>query len=69
MPYDVIDVNQAKAEAKDNQYSFLHIDKAEIDIENLTDIYSKEVYAKAKENLDKFILDGVLVHGRKTEFI
>ena len=65
LPYDVIDVNQAKAEAKDNQYSFLHIDKAEIDIENLTDIYSKEVYAKAKENLDKFISDGVLVQDEK----
>ena len=65
LPYDVIDVNQAKAEVKDNQYSFLHIDKAEIDIENLTDIYSKEVYAKAKENLDKFISDGVLVQDEK----
>lgn len=65
LPYDVIDVNQAKAEAKDNQYSFLHIDKAEIDIENLTDIYSKKVYAKAKENLDKFISDGVLVQDEK----
>ena len=65
LPYDVIDVNQAKAEVKNNPYSFLHIDKAEIDIENLTDVYSKEVYEKAKENLDKFISEGVLVQDKK----
>ncbi len=65
LPYDVIDINQAKAETKDNPYSFLHIDKAETDVENLTDVYSEEVYNKAKENLDKFISEGILVQDEK----
>jgi uncharacterized protein (DUF1015 family) len=54
-PYDVLNSEEAKAEAKDNPASFLHITKSEIDLPPGVDIHSQEVYDKAKENLLKFI--------------
>lgn len=54
-PYDVLNSEEARAEAKDNPVSFLHITKSEIDLPASTDSHSQEVYNKAKENLLKFI--------------
>lgn len=51
LPYDVMNSEEAKEMVKGNPYSFLHIDKAEIDLPDCTDIYSDEVYSKACENL------------------
>ncbi len=51
LPYDVMNSSEAKEMVKDNPYSFLHIDKAEIDLPCCTDIYCNEVYCKAAENL------------------
>src|SRR5687768_8823271 len=59
-PYDVLNSAEAKAEAKDNADSFLHITKSEIDMPEHTDIHSQPVYEKAKENLHAFIQRGVL---------
>jgi uncharacterized protein (DUF1015 family) len=59
-PYDVLTSNEAKTEAKDNPYSFLHITKAEIDLPAEVDVHSAPVYEKAKENLKKFISEGIL---------
>lgn len=61
LPYDVVSSNEAREMTKDQPYSFLHVDKAEIDLPQGTDLYSDEVYAKAKENLDQLISDGILV--------
>jgi uncharacterized protein (DUF1015 family) len=54
-PYDVLNSEEARAEAKGNAASFLHITKSEIDLPPGVDIHSQEVYDKAKENLLKFI--------------
>lgn len=54
-PYDVLSSKEAKVEAEGNPYSFLHITKSEIDLPANIDVHSKEVYEKAKENLDAFI--------------
>jgi uncharacterized protein (DUF1015 family) len=59
-PYDVLSSKEAKVEAEGNPYSFLHITKSEIDLPANTDIHSKEVYEKAKENLDAFMSRPVL---------
>ena len=59
-PYDVLNRDEAKAEAAGNSVSFLHITKAEIDLPAEADIHDEKVYQKAKENLDEFIKDGVL---------
>ena len=58
LPYDVMNSIEARDMVKDNPYSFLHIDKAEIDLPKETDIYDEQVYAKAKENLEARIADG-----------
>ncbi len=59
LPYDVMNSEEAKEMVKGNPYSFLHVDKAEIDLPEGTDIYSPEVYAKAKENLQRQEIDGI----------
>jgi len=54
-PYDVLNSEEAKIEASGNEYSFLRINKPEIDLAADVDHYSDEVYNKGKENLDLFI--------------
>jgi uncharacterized protein (DUF1015 family) len=54
-PYDVMNRAEAKQMALDNEHSFLHITRAEIDVADEVDIHSEAVYNKAKENLQKFI--------------
>jgi uncharacterized protein (DUF1015 family) len=60
-PYDVLNSDEAREEAKGNPYSFLHVTKSEIDLPNTIDTHSIAVYEKAKQNLDKLIADGVLL--------
>ncbi len=64
-PYDVLNSQEAKKEAQGNPYSFLHITKSEIDLADHIDIHSREVYEKAKENLDAFIQRNVLFKENK----
>ena len=52
LPYDVMNSKEAAEMVKGNPYSFLHVDKAEIDLPAGTDLYSETVYLKAKENLE-----------------
>ena len=59
LPYDVMNSEEAKVMVEGNPYSFLHVDKAEVDLPDCTDIYCDEVYAKAKENLLKLESDGI----------
>ncbi len=54
-PYDVLNRQEAKKEAENNPFSFLRITKSEIDLPDDIDIYSKEVYEKARETLLTFI--------------
>lgn len=61
LPYDVMNSDEAREMVVGNPYSFLHVDKAEIDLDQSVDLYSKEVYAKANENLSNMIKDGVFV--------
>jgi len=59
-PYDVLNSEEARERATGRPLSFLHISKAEIDLPQGTDPYDPAVYAKAAENLQKLIADGVL---------
>lgn len=59
-PYDVLNSDEARTEAKDNPFSFLHVTKSEIDLAPETDIHSVAVYEKAKENLQELIKHGIL---------
>ena len=60
LPYDVMNTAEARAMVKGKPYSFLHVDKAEIDLPEDTDPYSEQVYIKAAENLKKLQKDGIL---------
>lgn len=64
LPYDVMNSDEAREMVKDNPYSFLHVDKAEIDLPKGTYIYDEKVYEKARENLEKLISDGVLTEDK-----
>ena len=61
LPYDVMNSEEAREMVKDNEYSFLHVDKAEVDLPEGTNLYSDEVYAKAKENLEKLYSENICV--------
>ena len=64
-PYDVLNTEEAKKEAAGNLLSFLHVTKPEIDLPSGTDLYSNEVYEKAKHNLQKFRDEKVLFQDEK----
>ncbi|MDZ7625644.1 MAG: DUF1015 family protein [Ignavibacteriaceae bacterium] len=49
VPYDVVNREEAKHFAEGNPLSYLHITRSEIDLPDVKDVYSKEVYQKAKE--------------------
>jgi uncharacterized protein (DUF1015 family) len=55
VPYDVVNTQEARALAQDNPLSFLHVTRPEIDLPDGTDIYSDQVYEKARENFQKLI--------------
>ncbi len=52
VPYDVVSRAEAKHLAGNDKLSFLHITRAEIDLPDEQDPYSKAVYIKAKANLN-----------------
>ena len=68
LPYDVMTSAEARVMAGGDPLSFLHIDRAEIDLPEGTDPYSPEVYAKSKENLDRQIADGVFIQDEEPRF-
>lgn len=59
-PYDVLNREEAYELAKDNPLSFLHINKPEVDMPTEVSVYDPSVYAKGRENLDRFIAEGTL---------
>jgi len=61
LPYDVMNREEAAKMAEGNPYSFLHICRAEIDLPEVEDPYSEQVYAKAKKNIDDYLANGVLI--------
>lgn len=65
LPYDVMNSEEAREMVKDKPYSFLHVDKAEVDLPQGIDIYSAEVYEKAKENLDALSEKGICKQDEK----
>lgn len=61
LPYDVMSSDEARALAEGNPLSFLRVSKPEIDLPPGTDLYSPEVYARGRENLQRLLRDGALV--------
>jgi len=59
-PYDVLNRDEAFAMAAGNEYSFLHINKPEIDVDPAMDVHDMRVYQRGAANLQRFIERGIL---------
>ncbi len=55
LPYDVMNSVEAKEMVKGNDYSFLRIDRAEINFPELPDPHEPKVYARGREILDEMV--------------
>jgi uncharacterized protein (DUF1015 family) len=64
-PYDVLSSAEARQRANGKPWSFLHVSKAEIDLDPAISPYDDAVYAKAAENLQRMIAAGVLLRDDK----
>jgi uncharacterized protein (DUF1015 family) len=67
-PYDVLNSEEARQEAGDNEKSLYHIIKPEIDFPEGTSEYDPRVYEKAAENFQKFQDNGWLVQDDKEQY-
>lgn len=68
VPYDVVDVAEAKSLAAGNPKSFLHVSRPEIDLAEGTDPSSPEAYAQARKALDRLVSEGTLVRDGTPRF-
>lgn len=68
LPYDVMSSDEARKEVEGKPYSFLHIDKAEIDLDRSVGLYDDRVYEKAAENLARFEAQGVYAQDTDRKF-
>ncbi|CDW79948.1 UNKNOWN [Stylonychia lemnae] len=66
--YDVISSKEATVLAKGNPYSFLHVNKPEIDTPEGTDNYSDLVYQTGKSNLQHFIKQNWLERDQSSRY-
>jgi uncharacterized protein (DUF1015 family) len=60
LPYDVMDIAEARAMAAGNPDSFLHVSRPEIDLPDEIDCHDEPVYLQGRQNLDEFIRRGTL---------
>jgi len=67
-PYDVLDSDEARIEAGDNEMSLYRIIKPEINFEPGTSEYDPRVYVKAAENFQMFQDKGWLVQDDKEQY-
>jgi uncharacterized protein (DUF1015 family) len=67
-PYDVLNSDEARAEAEGNEKSLYHIIKPEIDFPVGTDEHDPRVYEKAAQNFQMFQDKGWLVQDEKENY-
>lgn len=67
-PYDVLNSEEAFAEAEGNPMSLYHIIKPEINFTPIADEHDERVYAKAVEEFKKFRENGWLVQDEKEKY-
>ncbi len=67
-PYDVLSSDEAREMAKNNPFSFLHVNKPEIDLPPDISPYDPAVYRKGAENLQRLIQEGVFQQDERPHF-
>lgn len=68
LPYDVYNRKEAREAVKEDDYTFLRIDRPETQFPEDYDMYAPEVYEKAREMLDQMIEDGLFVQEEKAAY-
>jgi uncharacterized protein (DUF1015 family) len=68
-PYDVVDVEEARAYASGDPDSFLRVSRPEIDLPADVDPHSAEVYELGRRNLAEFVERGVLVRDDRVGYL
>ena len=68
LPYDVLNTQEARILGDQNEKSFLHIDKAEIDLAEESSPYAEEVYLRAASNLKEFLKKEWLIQDQQKQF-
>jgi uncharacterized protein (DUF1015 family) len=59
-PYDVVNRAEARAIARENPESFLHIGRSDVDLPDSVDQYDPRIYAGARAALDRFVREGTI---------
>ncbi len=67
-PYDVLSSEEARQLAGDNEHSFLHVIKPEIDLDPGIDLYDDRVYAKAAQHLARMVNTEALIRDEDPHF-
>ena len=65
LPYDVVNREEARKIGEANPDSFLHVDRAEMDLDPGIDLYDRKVYEKAKDNLCRMETEGTLIQDQE----
>lgn len=65
VPYDVVDIAEARELAAGNPESFLHVSRPEIDLPDGIDMYSDEVYAQGARALSELLESGALIREKQ----
>ena len=65
LPYDVVSREEARLIGEKNPDSFLHVDRAEMDLPADTGLYDSIVYEQARKNLQKMEENGSLIQDEK----
>lgn len=66
VPYDVVNVKEARNLVKNNSLNFLHVEKSEIDLPDDAD--GEAVYQKAKANLEKMVSENIMFQDEDAHF-
>ena len=61
LPYDVMSSKEARGMVKNNKYSFLHVDRAEVNLDESVGEYDKVVYDTANQVLENMIEKGLYI--------
>lgn len=65
LPYDVLNTEEAKIEAEGNPYTFLRVEKSELEFPEETDVHSEQVYKRGADNFQKLVKQKIFIRNDK----
>jgi len=64
-PYDTLSVKEAREMVKKNKYSFLHVEKSEIDCPDSYDVHDQRIFDKGRKNLEKLLKEKIMFQDKE----